>query len=132
MIINPANIAIRRFLSTHEPNERRDPMAKRSCRKPVAAAIGAAFAGTLGMSGLAGAAENPFGLSELDSGYMQVASSHGEGKCGEGKCGESKEKSEGKCGEGKCGESKEKAEGKCGESKEKSEGKCGEGKCGSM
>ncbi|MGD2084451.1 MAG: low-complexity protein [Chromatiales bacterium] len=109
-------------------------MAHRYCKKPVAAAIGAAFVGTLGMSGLAGAADNPFGLSELDSGYMQLASSHGEGKCGEGKCGEGmmeKEKAEGQCGEGMV--EKEKAEGQCGEGmmeKEKTEGKCGEGKCG--
>jgi len=94
-------------------------MSKKTHMKPVAAAIGAALAGSLAM-GVANAAENPFGLSELGSGYMQLASSH-EGKCGEGKCGGEKATStEGKCGEGKCG----------GEKATSTEGKCGEGKCG--
>ena len=47
--------------------------------------------------GTATAADNPFGLSELGSGYMQLASSH-EGKCGEGKCGGEKKAKEGSCG----------------------------------
>ena len=121
--------------------------------KPVAAAIGAAFVGSMMLAGGANAASNPFGLTELNGGYAQIASSHGEGKCGgskaaektmEGKCGAGKcggskaaEKTmEGKCGAGKCGGSKaaEKTmEGKCGGSKaaEKTmEGKCGAGKCG--
>ena len=102
------------------------------CMKPVAAAIGAAFAGSMLLAGAANATSNPFGLSELNGGYAQIADSHG-GKCGAGKCGGSKEKAaEGKCGAGKCGGSAEKgAEGKCGGSKEKAaEGKCGAGKCG--
>lgn len=103
---------------------------------PIAAALGAAVTGTLLTVGSVQAAENPFGLSELNGGYLQVAASH-EGKCGEGKCGGDKAKSEGKCGEGKCGGDKAKSEGKCGEGKcggdkkaSSSEGKCGEGKCG--
>jgi uncharacterized low-complexity protein len=106
-------------------------MAKKSL-KPVAAAVGAAFAGSMMLSGTAAAEGNPFGMTELNAGYMQLASSH-EGKCGAGKCGGSTEKtSEGKCGAGKCGGSAEKSsEGKCGGSTEKStEGKCGAGKCG--
>ena len=111
-------------------------MAKKSL-KPVAAAVGAAFAGSMMLSGNAAAETNPFGMTELNSGYMQVASSH-EGKCGAGKCGGSAEKSaEGKCGAGKCGGSAEKsAEGKCGAGKcggsaeKATEGKCGAGKCG--
>jgi uncharacterized low-complexity protein len=80
-------------------------MSKKTYLKPVTAAIGAALAGSLSI-GAANAAENPFGLSELGSGYMQLASSH-EGKCGEGKCGGEKSTStEGKCGEGKCGATK--------------------------
>ena len=76
-------------------------MSKKTHMKPVAAAIGAALAGSLAM-GTATAADNPFGLSELGSGYMQLAGT--EGKCGEGKCGGEKATStEGKCGEGKCG-----------------------------
>ena len=77
--------------------------------------VGAALVGSLGAFGLAQAAENPFALQALDSGYVQVAEADTEGKCGEGKCG-------GKDGEGKCGSTKD--GGKDGE------GKCGEGKCG--
>ena len=106
-------------------------------KTPLALAIGTAFAASLAASNIANAApntnSNPFAMSDLNSGYMEVASSH-EGKCGEGKCG-GKKSSEGKCGEGKCGGSKSSSEGKCGEgkcggSKGGKEGKCGEGKCG--
>ncbi|MGD8783626.1 MAG: low-complexity protein [Thioalkalispiraceae bacterium] len=100
--------------------------------KPLSIAIGTTFAVSMAASNIASAApagENPFAMSELESGYMQVAEK--EGKCGEGKCGEGKKADakdkEGKCGEGKCGE------GKCGDDKKKAdkkEGKCGEGKCG--
>jgi uncharacterized low-complexity protein len=76
--------------------------------------LGAALLGSMAVMGTA-QADNPFGMQQLSSGYMQLAMN--EGKCGEGKCGGSKS-SEGKCGEGKCGGSKS------------SEGKCGEGKCG--
>lgn len=90
-------------------------------KKLTSAAIGGAFAASL-MSGTAIAAENPFGMSEMDQGYQLAMSD----KADEGKCGGKKE---GKCGEGKCGGKKE---GKCGEGKcgGKKEGKCGEGKCG--
>jgi len=126
-----------------------------SNKTPLALAIGTAFAASLAVSSLAQAATsnsgNPFAMSELSSGYMQVAK---EGKCGEGKCGASKNMKkdktmkEGKCGEGKnmeegksmkegkCGEGKSMKEGKCGGSKNMKkdktmkEGKCGEGKCG--
>ena len=126
-------------------------MAKKSTLKPLAAAMGAAFVTSLATAPVANAAENPFAMSELSSGYM-VADAHKEGKCGEGKCGEGKcggkAKKEGKCGEGKCGgdkdrgcdeDAKAKKEGKCGEGKRgegkcggkaEKEGKCGEGKCG--
>jgi uncharacterized low-complexity protein len=102
-------------------------MSSKSVKNPLAIALSTAFAASLGAVSTAGAAENPFGMTELSSGYM-VADSH-EGKCGEGK----KMEKEGKCGEGK----KMEMEGKCGESKKmetesktKKEGKCGEGKCG--
>ena len=101
---------------------------KKNAVKPLSVAIGAAFITSLASAGAASASENPFGMTELSSGYM-VADAH-EGKCGEGKCGGDKKKAEGKCGEGKCGGDKSKAEGKCGGDKKKSEGKCGEGKCG--
>lgn len=98
---------------------------------PIATALGAAFALSLAAAPVSADTANPFGMSDLTSGYQQVA----EGKCGEGKCGAKKKaKKEGKCGgdkksEGKCGGDK-KAEGKCGGDKKKKEGKCGEGKCG--
>jgi uncharacterized low-complexity protein len=106
-------------------------MTKKSNLKPVAAVIGAALVGSLSAVGAANAADNPFGASQLQSGYMQLASSHegGEGKCGGEKKeaeGEKKAEQEGKCGEGMMKE----GEGKCGEGKEMKEGKCGEGKCG--
>jgi uncharacterized low-complexity protein len=118
----------------------------RKSLKPVATAIGAAFAGSMMIAGSANAASNPFGLSELNGGYAQVASNHegkcggnmkgAEGKCGAGKCGGSMKGAEGKCGAGKCGGSMKGAEGKCGGSMKGAEGKCGgsmkgaEGKCG--
>lgn len=114
----------------------------KSMRKPLAAALGAAFMATLAAPAVH-AETNPFMASALSSGYdLGQSNKAGEGKCGEGKCGgnaERKADGEGKCGEGKCGEGsaerKADGEGKCGgkaESKAAGEGKCGEGKCGAM
>ena len=103
-------------------------MSKTTVMKPLSIALGAAFVASLAGTSVANAADNPFSMTELSSGYM-VADSK-EGKCGEGKCGGEKKAEEGKCGgekkaeEGKCGE------GKCGGEKKAEEGKCGEGKCG--
>lgn len=83
-------------------------------KKPIAAAVGAAFLASVTLSPLASAAGNPFQISPLSGGYNLAEKTEGEGKCGEGKC-----------GEGKCG-TKTETEGKCGEGK-KAEG---EGKCG--
>ena len=94
---------------------------------PIASALGITLAATIAASPIALADQNPFGVSEMSSGYMLAAHEDGhdgkaeEGKCGEGKCGE------GKCGEGKCGADK-KDDAKAGHA----EGKCGEGKCGGM
>ncbi len=88
-------------------------MAKLSKINPLAATLGAAFVASA-MSIPAHAAENPFGATDLQSGY-QLAGDHS--KDGEGKCGE------GKCGEGSCGGDK-KGEGSCGGDK-KGEGSCG-------
>ena len=128
-------------------------MSKKSTMKPLAAAMGAAFVTSLATAPVANAAENPFAMSELSSGYM-VASSHIEGKCGEGKCGGAKATKEGKCGEGKCGMKMMDADGDGKVTKDEfnaaheamfgkkdknadgvldaneMEGKCGEGKCG--
>ena len=117
-------------------------MSQKSTKKPLAIALGAAFITSLAAAPAANAAENPFAMSELSSGYMVAEMAEGkcgegkmdkEGKCGEGKmdkegkCGEGKMDKEGKCGEGKCGGDKAGAEGG---DKAKAEGKCGEGKCG--
>ena len=108
-------------------------MSKTTVMKPLSIALGAAFVASLAGTSVANAADNPFSMTELSSGYM-VADSK-EGKCGEGKCGGEKKAEEGKCGEGKCGGEKKAEEGKCGEckcggEKKAKEGKCGEGKCG--
>ena len=114
-------------------------MSNKTVIKPLAIALGATFVTSLAGTTIANAAENPFSMTELPSGYMVADKAEGkcgEGKCGEGKCGSGEQKAkEGKCGEGKCGEGKMKTEGKCGEGKcgegkMKKEGKCGEGKCG--
>jgi uncharacterized low-complexity protein len=107
-------------------------MSQNSTKKPLAIALGAAFITSLAGTPVANAAENPFAMSELSSGYMVAEMA--EGKCGgdkaaaegdkaaaEGKCGGDKAAAEGdkaaaegKCGEGKCGGDKTKKEGKCG------------------
>jgi len=115
---------------------------KNTMKKSLAVALGTTFIAAMSASPVANADANPFGMQNLESGYMQVA----EGKCGEGKCGGKDKSKEAKCGEGKCGEGMNKSaegkmkkdgkcgEGKCGEGKMKSEkakeAKCGEGKCG--
>ena len=72
-------------------------MPNKTAMKPLAAALGAAFVTSLAGTSVANAAENPFAMTELSSGYMVA----GEGKCGEGKCGEGmKKEAEGKCGAG--------------------------------
>ncbi len=115
-------------------------MSNRKSSKTLTLALGTAFAASMAASNVATAAEagsNPFAMSELSSGYMQLADSHMGDKGREGRCGEGRDSKkdgmEGKCGEGKCGgdkEMKKNMEGKCGGDKAKQEGKCGEGKCG--
>jgi uncharacterized low-complexity protein len=96
-------------------------MSKKSL---IAAAAGTAFVAGMAATSLAAAAENPFALSSLSSGY-QVADNHAkpvEGKCGakkegemkaaEGKCGNAPKMKDGKCGEGKCGGAKKPADAK--------------------
>jgi len=99
---------------------------KKSMKKSLSIALGTTFIAAMSASPVANADTNPFGMQNLESGYMQVA----EGKCGgdkakEAKCGEGKAKAEeAKCGEGKCGE------GMMNNSEKAKEAKCGEGKCG--
>ena len=103
-------------------------MAKQNkIHNPLSLTIGAAFVASLAASPVAHAASsnaNPFGLTELNSGYHQLAEN--EGKCGgtkmpvkqvkEASCGAAKKKvdNEGKCGADK---KKEVQEGKCGGNK---------------
>jgi len=95
-------------------------MLKKRTLKPVAAVLGTTFAVALAASPIVNAANNPFSLTEISTGYM--VADQAEGKCGEGKCGEGKAKnkkeSEGKSRVAKDGD------------KKSGEGKCGEGKCG--
>ncbi len=109
---------------------------KSTSSKAVALAVTSAFVLSIGAATV-NAAENPFAIKSLSSGY-QVADNHADkakdGKCGEGKCGaemkkEGAEKAkDGKCGEGKCG-AEMKKDGAKTDAKAK-DGKCGEGKCG--
>ncbi len=96
-------------------------------KKSLSIALGTTFVAAMSASPVVNADANPFGMQNLESGYMQVA----EGKCGEGKCGgkEGDKSKEGKCG-GKDHKDHKGKEGKCGDDKGKKEGKCGEGKCG--
>ena len=109
-------------------------MVKNSELKTVAALLGTTFAVTLAIAPIANAAENPFGITQFQSGYMVAGE---EGKCGgdkgaEGKCGGEKaagdKDAEGKCGGKKAAGDKD-AEGKCGGEKAAGE-KAAEGKCG--
>lgn len=110
-------------------------MSNAKTKTLLSTTIGTLMASALSVS-VAQADVNPFGATELTSGYMVVA----EGSCGEGKCGgdaKNHKTSEGSCGEGKCGADKKhadkNAEGACGGNKhvnKSTEGSCGEGKCG--
>ncbi|HDY85424.1 hypothetical protein LCGC14_0600300 [marine sediment metagenome] len=120
-------------------------MTNTTKKTTIALAASAALTAGLALSPMTVSADvNPFGNTELSSGYMQLAEStnkDAEGKCGEAKCGADKKAEkmkEAKCGadkkaahEAKCGADKKAAhEAKCGsEMKEKAE-KMKEGKCG--
>lgn len=92
-------------------------MKKRFSKKNLAAAIGTAVAASFSITPMVNAEQNPFGVTDLSYGYMELAEAakKAEGSCGEGKCGgamkkkmeeQAKKKKEGSCGEGKCGEGK--------------------------
>ena len=101
--------------------------------KPIAVAVGAAFATSLAPavaadSGNAAEAADPFETLVLEG--VLFAADHLEGGCGEdrekpadaegeGKCGEGK--GEGNCGEGNCGEGAEEGEGADGDAEGESE-----------
>ena len=57
--------------------------------KPIAIAIGAAFAGSLASVALADAEADLFAADELEYSYDLVADEHsGDGSCGDGTCGD--------------------------------------------
>lgn len=68
--------------------------------KPIAAAVGAAFATSLAANAIADEAD-PFEANLLEDAAV-LETSHKEGGCGEDK--DKKGDDEGKCGEGKCGD----------------------------
>ena len=68
--------------------------------KPIAIAIGAAFAGSLASVALADAEADLFAADELEHSYDLVADKHsGDGSCGDGTCGD-KESGDGAEGAG--------------------------------
>lgn len=77
-------------------------------KKLLSIAVGTTIAASVS-AGTAVASENPFAMSELDSGYQLAMSIMPEGSCGgkgeEGKCGD-KKATEGKCGDTKTPEAK--------------------------
>ena len=129
----------------------REKTMKKINKTPLAAAMSTAVVSAFTATPVA-AETNPFAMTELSEGYMQVAdgnysvvpwggatgkkadeASCGEGKCGEGKCGENDKKAkEGKCGEGKCGDMmdgdkmKKGMESSCGAMMKGKEGACGD------
>ena len=100
-------------------------------KKTLALVLGSAFAATVATAP-ASAAENPFALKPLASGYMVADNHEGGEKMKDGKC------STGKCGASKKKMTKEKAaaeakmkDGNCSaEMKDKAESKAREGNCG--
>jgi uncharacterized low-complexity protein len=97
---------------------------KKINKTPLAAAMGAAFISTVAASSV-NAEVNPFGMSELSSGYMQVATEEGS-KAGEMKCGGNMGgMAKPKAAEGACA-------GNVKPEKKATDGKCGSGQCGAM
>ncbi|MDQ7090668.1 MAG: hypothetical protein Q9M50_08485 [Methylococcales bacterium] len=119
-------------------------------KKLKASIVTTAVISAFGATTAAHAEANPFSVTELSEGYMQLAaadtkattpaknvkSKKADGACGEGKCGNMMEDGKMKKGqEAKCGEMMKGKEGKCGMKKKKDckgKGKAKEGKCGDM
>lgn len=103
-------------------------------QKTLALVLGSAFAATVAMAPVANAAENPFAVKPLASGYMVADNQDGgekmkDGKCGTGKCGANKKKMmEEKAKEGNCSAEMKGKEGNCSADKKE---KMKEGTCSS-
>jgi uncharacterized low-complexity protein len=97
---------------------------KKMNKTPLASAMGAALLSSLAATATHVEA-NPFAMSEMSSGYMQLA--EGEMKCGAsmGMGEPAKKTAEGACAGAKTAPAAD-------ASKKKTEGSCGEGKCGAM
>lgn len=97
---------------------------KKINKTPLAAAMGAAFLSTFAATAV-NAEANPFGMTEMSAGYMQVAAADkaAEMSCGAAMGGMEKPKA----AEGACAGNK-----KPDAAKPAAEGKCGESKCGAM
>jgi uncharacterized low-complexity protein len=93
---------------------------KKINKTPLAVTMGAAFISAVSANAV-NAEVNPFGMTELTSGYMQVAAETpkkaGEMACGANMGGMAKPKA---------------AEGACAGNKKAADGKCGSGTCGAM
>jgi uncharacterized low-complexity protein len=101
-----------------------ESLMKKINKTPLAAAMGAALISTFA----ANVQANPFGMTELSSGYMQVAEADTDNKkAGEMACGASMGgMAKPKAAEGACAGNKPAGATKA------PEGACGEGKCGAM
>jgi uncharacterized low-complexity protein len=84
-------------------------LMKKSMKKSLSIALGTTFVAAISAAPVANADTNPFGMQNLESGYMHVAEAEAGDKAKEAKCGEGKAKAK----EGKCGGDKAK-EAKCG------------------
>ena len=75
--------------------------------KPIAIAVGAAFAGSLASVALADAETDLFAADELDRSYDLVAQADdgGDGSCGDGSCGDKDDDSGGDSGDDSGGDS---------------------------
>jgi uncharacterized low-complexity protein len=60
---------------------------KMSKKKTIGVAVGSAFVAGMSLAPMANAADNPFALHGLQSGYMVAEAKAPDGKCGQGKCG---------------------------------------------
>lgn len=112
-------------------------MAKSTKNNQLAAAVGAALTMSLAAVPMTAAhADNPFGLTELASGYMLASSAtpapteeeaeakEHEGSCGEGRCGAEMTADDDEAADDEDADADKDGEHACGE------GKCGEGRCG--
>lgn len=99
--------------------------------KTLALVLGGAVAATVAMSPVS-AAENPFALKPLASGYMVADNSATgdkvkDGKCSTGKCSSSmkkKAKAEEKVADGNCSADKKAKDGNCSADKKAKDGNC--------